>query len=142
MNSKDPRAYMQLVKALRDNKHDRAKPSDLQEIPPDTWFEHFSTFLGKKSEKSESEVQMEDYIKCNINDLCSELDEPFSKKELLTCIRNLKNNKASGFDMINNEMMKLSVETLHVPLLLLFNTILKFNLYPTEWKKRPSWPPS
>ena len=57
MNSKDPRAYMELVKALRDNQHDRAKPSDLQEIPPDTWFEHFSTFLGKKSEKSESEVQ-------------------------------------------------------------------------------------
>ena len=108
MHSKDPRAYMNLVKALRDNKHDRSKPSDLQEIQPDTWFEHFSSLLGKKIDKSETEIQMEDYIKCNIDNLCSELDEPFSKTELLVCIKNLKNNKASAFDMINNEMLKLS----------------------------------
>ena len=134
MHSKDPRAYMNLVKALRDNKHDRSKPSDLQEIQPDTWFEHFSSLLGKKIDKSETEIQMEDYIKCNIDNLCSELDEPFSKTELLVCIKNLKNNKASAFDMIKNEMLKLSAETLHKPILLLFDTILKFNLYPTDWK--------
>ena len=124
MQSKDPRAYMELVKALRDNKHDRSKPSDLQEIHPDTWFEHFSNLLGKKIDKSEADVQMEKYINCNIDSLCSELEQAFSKKELLHCIRNLKNNKASAFDMINNEMLKLSIETLHGPILLLFNTIL------------------
>ena len=56
MHSKDPRAYMNLVKALRDNKHDRSKPSDLQEIQPETWFEHFSSLLGKKIDKSETEI--------------------------------------------------------------------------------------
>ena len=134
MQSKDPRAYMELVKALRDGKHDRSKPSDLQEIEPDTWFEHFSALLGKKTEKSNNDLYMENYLKNNIDSLCSELDEPFSKKELLGCVKNLKNNKASAFDLINNEMLKLSIETMHGPLVLLFNTILKFNLYPSEWK--------
>ena len=78
---------------------------------------------------------MENYITNNIDSLCSELDEPFSKLELIACVRNLKNNKATAFDLINNEMIKLSIESMHGPLLLLFNTILKFNLYPSEWKK-------
>ena len=133
--SKDPRAYMELVKALRDGKHDRSKPSDLQEIEPDTWFEHFNNLLGAKVEKSNKELYMESYIKNNIDQLCSNLDEPFSKQELLSCVKKLKNNKASAFDLVNNEMLKLSFETMHSPIILLFNTILKFNLYPSEWKK-------
>ena len=48
MHCKDPHTYMELVKALRDEKHDRSKPSDLKEIEPDTWFEHFSSLLGRK----------------------------------------------------------------------------------------------
>ena len=127
MHSKDPRAYMELVKALRDGKHDRSKPSSLQEIEPDTWFEHFSGLLCKKVEKSANDVNMENYITSNIDLLCSELDEPFSKMELISCVKNLKNNKASAFDLVNNEMLKLSVNTMHGPLILLFNTILKFN---------------
>ena len=134
MHSKDPRAYMELVKALRDGKHDRSKPSDLKEIEPDTWFEHFSGLLGKRIVKSENDLYMEKYIQDNIDNLCSNLDEPFSKQELISCVKNLKNNKASGFDLINNEMLKLSIGTMHSPIMLLFNTILKFNLYPSEWK--------
>ena len=78
---------------------------------------------------------MENYITNNIDSLCSNMDEPFSKQELLSCVKNLKNNKATAFDLINNEMLKLSFETMHGPLVMLFNTILKFNLYPSEWKK-------
>ena len=135
MQSKDPRAYMELVKALLDGKHDRQKPSDIQNIEPDTWFEHFSGLLGAKEVKSDKILEMENYIKTNINSLCSSLDEPFTKTELLSCVKKLKNNKASAFDLVNNEMIKLSCETMHGPLLLLFNTILQFNLYPSEWKK-------
>ena len=49
IHSKDSKAYMELVKSLRDNKHDRPETSDLKEIGPDLWFQHFSGLLGKKS---------------------------------------------------------------------------------------------
>ena len=52
MHCKDPHAYMELVKALRDGKHDRSKPSDLKEIEPDTWFEIFPVYLGGKLKKN------------------------------------------------------------------------------------------
>ena len=41
-------------------------------------------------------------------DLCvTELDCPFTHEELIKGLRMLKNNKASGFDMICNEMLKM-----------------------------------
>ena len=134
MHSTDPKAYMDLVKALRDGKHDRKKPSDLQAIEPDTWFTHFSELLGKSKDKTISETYMEEYVKNNCDLLSSELDRRFTKLELKGAIKRLKNNKSVSFDKISNEMLKCSFETMHGPIILLFNTCLKFNIYPTEWK--------
>ena len=135
MHCKEPHAYMELVKALCDGKHDRSKTSDLQEIEPDTWFESFSSLFGRKVEKSNKNIFVENYISNNIDKLCSELDQPFTKQELKSCGRNLKNNKTSVFDLLNNEMIKLSVETMHGPLLMLFNTIFKFNFIHLNGKR-------
>ena len=62
------------------------------------------------------------------------MDQPFSKKDFIEAIKRLKNNKATSFYQVSNEMLKNDSEPLSNPLLLIFNTILRFNLYPKEWK--------
>ena len=81
---------------------------------------------------------MEQFFKNNVDQLSTEMDNPVTKTELVRAIRFLKNNKATSFDKISNEMIKHGIERLSKCLLLIFNTVLSFNIYPIEWKKRYS----
>ena len=125
---------MDLVKALREGNHDKVRPADTASIEPKAWEEHFSQLLGKAVPPTVSAEYMREYITRNSTNISSELDEPFTKKELALAFKNLKNNKASAFDQISNEMLKAGENTLKEPLLLLFNTILSNNIYPSGWK--------
>ena len=78
---------------------------------------------------------MEKFFNENVDRFSTELDHPFTKAEFVKSIKNLKNNKASSFHCISNEMLKAGKDTLHQVLLPIFNTSLSFNLYPTQWKK-------
>ena len=77
---------------------------------------------------------MDQYVDINISSF-SDLDFRITKKELIKYIKLLKNNKATSFDGISNEMLKAGMGPLSKPLLLLFNTLLDHNLYPTVWRK-------
>ena len=77
---------------------------------------------------------MKNNFDLNVDNFPTELDHPFSKSDFLEVVKTLKNNKSSSFDGILNEMLKVGAETLHLVLLPIFNTILGFNLYPTQWK--------
>ena len=46
----------------------------------------------------------------------------------------LKNNKASSFDQITNEIIKASRYLTVKPILLLFNSILDTSIYPSPWQ--------
>ena len=135
MHQSDPKQYMQLVKSLKDGSFDKCKPSDTAAISPDEWFEHFSTLLCKQSSDKEADQKYEEYFQNNVDQLASDLDQPFNKKDFVEAIKRLKNNKATSFDLVSNEMLKNGFEPISQPILLVFNTILKFNLYPNEWKK-------
>ena len=134
MHSTDPRAYMELVRALRDGSHDQEKPSDTDSTDPEEWFEHFKTLLGKTDEASEKDVDIEQYIRENYDSLSTEFDQPFTKDKLKKVIHNLKNNKSSSFDLISNEMLKAAFPNISESLLLIFNTILESNFFPKIWK--------
>ena len=82
MHSTDPRAYMELVRALKDGSHDQIKPSDTDSIDAEEWFEHFKDLLGKTKEASEKDKDIEEYIRVNCDSLSSEFDQHFSKEEL------------------------------------------------------------
>ena len=135
MHGSDPKQYMNLVNSLRSGKFDKKNNSDIEAIPPDEWFDHFSSLLGSRVEKSQCDEEMEKFFDENVDKISSELDHPFTKKEFLSSVKKLKNNKATSFDCISNEMLKAGVETLHSVILPIFNTALKFNIYPTQWKK-------
>ena len=70
-----------------------------------------------------------------MKDSASELDEPFTLDELKAAVKKLKNNKAGSFDMICNEMIKSSFETLSSQYICIFNSILSSNCYPRVWKQ-------
>jgi hypothetical protein len=59
----------------------------------------------------------------NVDKLASDLDQPFTKKDFVEAIKKLKNNKATSFDLVSNEILKNGFEPLSKPLLLIFNTI-------------------
>ena len=71
----------------------------------------------------------------NINQNENRLNEPFSLEEVLVCLKGLKNNKASSFDRISNEMLKTSGKVLGIYFVKLFNHIQSSSFYPTIWKK-------
>jgi hypothetical protein len=131
----DPRRYMDLVRALRQGSHDKATPSDTASVPPGEWLQHFTELLGSVRQLTAEEQRMRDFVSANADRLASDLDRPIQRAELLNCIKKLKNNKATGFDGICNEMLKCCAETLCRPLLLLFNTMLTHNIYVTAFKQ-------
>ena len=47
MHSTDPKAYMDLVNAIRAGTNDRSQPADTDAIEPEEWFQHFKNLLGK-----------------------------------------------------------------------------------------------
>ena len=77
---------------------------------------------------------MSQYIRDNSDKLGSVLDEPFTKEELQKSVKNLKNNKATSFDNISNEMIKYSLPSMGDTFLSFFNKILDLSLYPLAWK--------
>ena len=135
MHKSDPKKYMNLIKSLKDGNFDKKKPSDTSSIKPDEWFSHFQTLLGKPLNQNEVDIEMENFFINNVDNLATELEQPITKQELLRSVKHLKNNKSTSFDCISNEMFKHGIEPLAKSILLLFNTILSFNVYPIEWKK-------
>ena len=70
-----------------------------------------------------------------LNNLASELDLPFSRPELIKCIKTLKNNKSSSFDSVIFEMIKCGRDVLYDPLRVFFSSILGAEIFPSEWKR-------
>ena len=134
MHSTDPKAYMNLVNALRAGTNDRSQPADTDGIDPEEWFQHFQSLLGKTRNVSSEDEQMAKYIQDNCDNLASLLDEPFTKDDLQKSVNKLKNNKSTSFDNICNEMIKCAFPFMYNAFLLLFNKILNSNLYPLTWK--------
>lgn len=64
-----------------------------------------------------------------------ELDVPVTVAELSSVVKKLKNNKASGNDLLLNEYFIESVDILSAHLVDLFNAILNSGHFPLEWSK-------
>ena len=129
----DPKGYMDLIKSMRDGNFDREVFDDTSGISPKEWFSHFSNLLSKNV-NSELNNEHKEYIESHSNLFKSELDFPFTKSELIKGLKGLKNNKASSFDQISNEMLKVGGNIIFDPLLKLFNSILTCSVYPSAWK--------
>jgi hypothetical protein len=135
MDRTDPKGYMDLIKSMKQGRFDKQMPSDTSSVSSDVWFTHFKELLGKSLSVTPEEEDMELYISQNIDLLQTELDRPFSREELRNVIKCLKNNKATSFDQVCNEMLKSCGPVMESAMLLLFNTCFGHSLFVSEWKK-------
>ena len=120
MENDNPRGYMELIRAIRDGSFDKVRPDDTNGVSPSKWHDHFSNLLSKRVNNDRN---LEQYINDNINSHINELNEPFTLDELSIGLKGLKNNKASSFDKISNEMLKTSGKIYKKAFLKLFNAI-------------------
>ena len=134
MEHDNPRGYMQLINSMREGNFDRSTPDDTSGVMPSHWHSHFSDLLTK-TPNSQENARILEFIDQNIDRFKTRLDDPFSTEELEKSLKSLKNNKASCFDQISNEILKCSGKIYKHSFLHLFNTIGRVSFYPTPWKK-------
>ena len=134
LENSDPRGYMQLVKSMREGNFDKTTPDDTSGVSPNDWHHHFSKLLAKKID-SATQYDLNNFFKDNVDFFKTKMDDPISYTELDSAIQDLKNNKASSFDRISNEILKCSGKICKNTFLHLFNSIGKNCFYPTPWKK-------
>ena len=134
LENADPRGYMQLVKSMRDGNYDKATPDDTSGVSPGDWHEHFSKLLSKPIDNTRTD-HLKEFINNNVESLKTKMDNPITPTELDLALNGLKNNKASSFDKISNEILKTSGKVYKDVFLHLFNAIGKTCFYPNSWKQ-------
>ena len=69
----------------------------------------------------------------NTDQTCT-LDYKFTEKEVFVACQKLKNNKASSYDLIRNEMLKTAMQYICKPVTQAFNAIFNSCKFPKSWK--------
>jgi len=87
------------------------------------WYEYFKE-LNKKPDRTSNDI-FDKLKEIKKNKIYSELDNRITIKEITEAICCLKNNKASSFDSILNEMLQSFYK--------LFNLILSTGKFPQKW---------
>ena len=67
------------------------------------------------------------------DNIFNELNEPITLEELNKALKELKNNKSAGIDVIINECFKNGHSVLNPYLLSLFNYVFDSGVYPSSW---------
>ena len=134
MQENNPRGYMNLVKSLRTGSFDKKVSDDSSFVSAENWHAHFSNLLGPQVLPNQNDESMGSFIGENCDNLGTNLGQSFTRAELIEGISSLDNNKASAFDMVTNEILKTGKLIITQPLLLLFNKILDYSVYPSQWK--------
>ena len=123
----DPKKYWSLLEQLTTSKGDNF------EIPANDWHDYFKELNQKPSRSNDDILQKFKQVE-NIK-IYSELDNIITNKEIINAIKDLKNKKASSYDLILNEMLKNSQTYILPSLNKLFNFILSTGKFPVKWAK-------
>lgn len=124
----NPKEYWKLLEQIS-NAENPIKETD-SPISHSDWFNHFKqlnscSFCDPEFEKLLKNKESQKVF--------NELDFIITEAEISKALRSLKNNKASGFDGIINEMLKHGQSQLLGCLVKLFNSVLSSGIYPTQW---------
>ena len=108
LENSELRGYMHLVKSMRDWNYDKATLDDTSGVSYGDWHEHFPNLLSKPIDKTRTD-NLKEFIDNNVESLKTKMDDPITQTELDLALNGLKNNKASSFDKISNEILKTNV---------------------------------
>ncbi|XP_053393684.1 uncharacterized protein LOC128555432 [Mercenaria mercenaria] len=78
---------------------------------------------------------MERYENNEFNIMFEELNVPFTNSDIITAIKQLKNNKSGGLDLYLNEFFKNGKDVIVQYVLPLFNKIYDIGYFPTVWSE-------
>ena len=127
LRSKNPKEYWKIL-----NKGQKKKQPN---ISIDVLYEFLKNLNGapdhddvELSVLSENLQENLDFDNLNIH-----LNDSITRDEILTCIKKLKNDKASGDDMIRNEFIKSTPDMFLALYLDLFNLIFNSGKIPNTW---------
>ena len=125
--------YKNMIKLKkRNSKEDSDKEDPAKEIDLKRWKDYFQN-LYNSNETNDNVQKSFDYKgnqnridRADFDKMKKLLNCPFTKKEILACKEKLKGSKASGVDMIKNEVLKICFDNKGFleSLQLLFNKIL------------------
>lgn len=131
----DPQTAWKIIDEL---KQDSVQTDKAEKINRKEWFDHFHNLLNTKNINQEDNARKEN-VNCELssyeklNQSCN-LDYEITEKEIFAACKILKNNKASAYDMIRNEMLKSAVPYMCKPIMQAFNIILNSGKFPKSWR--------
>lgn len=129
----DPQTAWKIVNELKNN----SLPADKSEkINRSQWYIHFRDLLRGNAHNLDSVRQKDirdeltNYEKSHQE---GNLDYKITEKEIIDASHKLKNNKASAYDMIKNEMIKSAVPLIKQTIVKVFNKLLNMGHFPKSW---------
>lgn len=121
LHDNDPKRFWDVLDKLNNKSKANENPID---IP--TWEDYLSKLYA-------ANTGLEPDIDDLENSTSKPLDFAFTCKEVRKHINKLKNNKQPGIDLILNEFIKYGGEILLLPIVKLFNRILRDGTFPKSW---------
>ena len=123
LKKSQPQAYWNIINSANGMK-DNNVPIDIETLQ-----EHFRNL--SQTTNDNAETSNPDYASTPTSNEC--LNREISIEEVLKQINRLKNGKAHGEDLILNEFLKYSTNSLMNTIVKLFNIVLENGIVPTEW---------
>ena len=101
--------------------------SEKKQIILNEFYEYFRNINSAENIEDDQEVDI------NLHDNNDILNSQITDQEIMNCIKNLKNNKAFGNDIILNEYIKTTANQLLPIYTNLFNLIFETGIIPEIW---------
>ena len=120
LKKKQPRDYWKLINSSCKS------TGSLENVEIEAFREHFSNLNQDHKEKN-GEVIIESTSSNAV------LNRPIDRDEVITQLKRLKNGKAHGEDLLPNEFLKHSTNSLLKFILELFNAVFESGIVPTDW---------
>ena len=135
MANTNPSEFWRILDTLKN--FNNSKISHSNNIEPDEWFQHLKTLASKTIESNEERKGILDELSnlenSTHNDYQEILNKTITISEVKSIIKQLKNRKSRGDDLVINKMLKFGVNRLVPALTKLFNLVLESGIFPCDW---------
>lgn len=128
MKTKNPKEYWKLLNG--EHKQKQKQPN----IPIQILYDFFKELNETTSNDENGNTQQNEHDDTNVQKESNEIiNDVITAEEILKCIKKLKNNKASGDDLIINEYIKSTANKMINIYVKLFNIIFNTGIIPESW---------
>ena len=128
----DPKGLWKIL-----NNIDRKKSDVSNNVTLEQFVEYFKNLNELPENEKDQEIGFDSVDRENVHNI---LNSPITEEEILRVVKNLKSNKASGYDDIVNEHIKSTINIFLPIYCKLFNIVLNSGLFPESWSEGVIFP--